>query len=181
MTTHGFHSQSMNSTVNPRKPNVGQMVSFHRRSPSAQNSTFWQCHKRPSDGLSNLGRCRSWLSFSSFFFFSRLNFSVFARSSEKETNQAWNDLLAPIQRSVIVDRRHWTLFASWLQMKNQVCRCSQALANASRRWVASHTQMTRRFPQVPQRVLSLATISQLYRNCIAGVSQLYLKCLAGVS
>jgi len=73
-----------------------------------------------------------------------------------------------ILKAVKLDRK---LTAGCSRMKNHVCRCSQVLANASRRWLASHTQVTRRCPQVPQWALSLAGVSQVSRRCILSVSQ----------
>ena len=56
--------------------------------------------------------------------------------------------------------------------------CAQMLASVSRKCISSDAQVARRCTQVTQPAPILASVSQVYRKCIAGMSQLYRNSLA---
>jgi hypothetical protein len=71
--------------------------------------------------------------------------------------------------------------ASGPQMARKCVFCAQMLASLSRKCVSSDAQVARRCTQVTQPALILASVSYMYRRCIAGVSQVYHNPFATLS
>ena len=74
-----------------------------------------------------------------------------------------------------------TIFNCITEPQSRSASGPQMLAGASSKCVSSDAQVARRCTKVTQPAPILASVSYMYRRCIAGVSQVYLKCNATFS